>query len=172
MSSSSDSGGEAEAAFSEALKCGWRAHPDSGVVDLIPIPVVVVISRWDLFQQKGNQESRRTLINALRYHAHINGASIVCTSTKIASSLQQFRNILKFTAISHTHTSRHTSFEQKDTNKPICIPCRQDSLESIPFPPSALTHNNNVWSRVVEEIFPSKKGEDAPPRVTHTKGCG
>lgn len=63
----------------------WEAlgegHPDKDTLDPIPIPIVIVGTKYDLFQDF-EPEQRKVICKTLRFVAHMNGASILFASDK------------------------------------------------------------------------------------------
>ncbi len=73
---------------------------------------------------------RQALFNALRYHAHVNGASIIAVSRKDKTQGNFLRGILNHYAFGNPFKST-TILE---SSKAICVPAGADSLAAIGLP--------------------------------------
>ncbi|CAN0296620.1 unnamed protein product [Pylaiella littoralis] len=154
-----------------------RDHPDLRAVRPCPVPLVIVGNKYDMF--KNNESVRkRTLSQALRFVAHINGASLLFCSAKDKKLKDVFRLAL------NTHLFRANSRKAIETNpeKPLSVPAGSDTLDAIlkVTPPGTrredFVSGNAVtdvamdsWRRAVEDVFGPADLNDEPP-VNHGGG--
>ncbi|CAM9469936.1 unnamed protein product [Ectocarpus sp. 12 AP-2014] len=158
--------GKRDPTFGETLKRKTyaklgRDHPDLRAVRPCPVPLVIVGNKYDVFK---NQESarKRILAQALRFVAHINGASLLFCSSRE----KKLKDILRLTL--NTHLFRAGSRKSRETNpeRPLVVAAGCDSLDSIlkNTPPGTrrddfLSGNGiadgamGVWKRTVEDVF-------------------
>eukprot|EP00903_Cladosiphon_okamuranus_P019562 g17992.t1 len=155
-----------DSSFADALKKKTyaklgRNHPDLRAVRPCPVPLVVVGNKYDIF--KNNESVRkRTLAQALRFVAHINGASLLFCSSKE----KKLKDLLRQTL--NTHLFRASSRKFCDTNpeRALVVPAGSDSLDTIlkATPPGTrredfLSGNAvaegamSAWKRAVEDVF-------------------
>ena len=102
---------------------------DHDSVNPTTIPVVIVCTKMDVFQEQATNK-RKALFNALRYHAHVNGASIIAVSRKDKTQGNFLRGILNHYAFGNPFKST-TILE---SSKAIVVPAGADSFESIGLP--------------------------------------
>ena len=61
----------------------WRTHEDNGKVRPIGVTILIIAHKWDEFEAAFPESDYRKLAcKALRYYAHMNGASLVCSQHK------------------------------------------------------------------------------------------
>ncbi|KAL3933193.1 MAG: hypothetical protein SGPRY_000394 [Prymnesium sp.] len=83
LATSGSAGAEKAAKIRELSLEMWREHPDESRVLPLGVPVVVLAHKWDAFEEEfGEAEYRKMLTRVLRYFAHANGASLICTKHK------------------------------------------------------------------------------------------
>jgi len=107
---------------------------DNDEVQPFPIPLIIVGSKYDLFQNMDFEE-KKLIQGALRCIAHCNGATLLFTSSKIESTLKVLRHVLNV-ATFDAKINKNRSIEE---HKPIYVPFGQDSVEDIGNPPKSLT---------------------------------
>jgi dynein light intermediate chain 2 len=76
----------------------WRGHEDAQQIDLLPIPVVVIANKYDVFLNE-ETEKLKWMSRVLRYFAHKNGASLLYISsrdTRATTALRATLNHLIF----------------------------------------------------------------------------
>jgi dynein light intermediate chain 2 len=86
--------GEAEAMQARAEERVGANHPDAGVVNASVVPLVIVATKYDELKSE-DSASRKTLMQALRFLAHANGASLVTASTKDKVSRDMWRSLAR-----------------------------------------------------------------------------
>jgi hypothetical protein len=89
-----ESPGEAEAMQARAEERVGANHPDAGVVNASVVPLVIVATKYDELKSE-DSASRKTLMQALRFLAHANGASLVTASTKDKVSRDMWRSLAR-----------------------------------------------------------------------------
>ncbi|CAM9966207.1 unnamed protein product [Scytosiphon promiscuus] len=155
-----------DSSFAEALKKKTyaklgRDHPDLRAVRPCPVPLVIIGNKYDIF--KNNESARkRTLAQALRFVAHINGASLLFCSSKEKRLKEVFRQTL------NSHLFRSNSRKSTETNpeRPLAVTAGSDSLDAILKATPAGTRREDfvsgnavtdgamgAWKRAVEDVF-------------------
>lgn len=110
----------------------YAGHADRSRIMSIPVPVLIVANKLDVFQN-ASQEQLKAMAATLRYHAHMNGASLMYSSKSQKPLLQSFR-----TRISrHLLNKSNGKSSQIDPLKPIIVPAGTDSLAAIGNPLNA-----------------------------------
>ncbi|KFP80270.1 Cytoplasmic dynein 2 light intermediate chain 1, partial [Acanthisitta chloris] len=129
-----------------------RDHPDYELVDPFPIPLMIIGSKYDLFQEF-DSEMRKIISKTLRFVSHYCGASLVVFG-------KCFPNAFSFFLFSKSVSV--------DPSKPLFIPAGLDSLSQIGPPPASdsdigkLRANTpwELWKKVFEKTFPPKSLRD------------
>lgn len=156
--SSGGQGASRVQALRSSRKEAFEGHPDAALVRPLPVPLVIIGTKWDVFVSESDAEKRKWLCRALRYHAHLNGAHLVCTSTVEKQSLKAMQNTLR--GLFFGGGSRGSGGEQFDhSSKPIHIPVARDSFEQIGHAGSSGRTGEADWAALVEEVFPKHLGE-------------
>lgn len=83
----------------------WERHEDSGKVRPMGIAVLILAHKWDEFEAAFPESDYKKLAcKALRYYAHLNGASLACAQHKD----KQVRAVATRSSTGHPHHSaRH-----------------------------------------------------------------
>ena len=113
-------------------------HPDENVVDVKPVPVIILGNKYDIFK---NDESlkKKALCQALRFIAHKHGASLAFVSAKDKPLQQSFRSLLSH-ALFQTKKDRidgtgvfgkHKQAPVFTTDQPLYVPSGADTFEAI-----------------------------------------
>ncbi|KAJ3054405.1 Cytoplasmic dynein 2 light intermediate chain 1 [Rhizophlyctis rosea] len=143
-------------------------HPDKNALTPLAVPVVLVGTKWDVFRDL-ESEKRKVICKALRYAAHIHGASLVFTSQKDENLVAKTRQILSHHAF---RTSPPKSI-QIDHSKPVLVLAGQDSLSQI-GPPTVYDSTATVvgkqqvatwrqWRSEVERVVGSTGNQQQVP---------
>nr|XP_033792736.1 cytoplasmic dynein 2 light intermediate chain 1 isoform X1 [Geotrypetes seraphini] len=139
-----------------------KDHPDRELIDPFPIPLVIVGSKYDIFQDF-DSEKRKVICKTLRFLAHYYGASLMFTSKSEALMLKT-RNLINHLAFGLEKSKTLSA----DINKPLFIPAGLDSLSQIGSP-STLDRDigqlhartpMELWKKVYERTFPPKNSSD------------
>lgn len=134
------------------------SHPDSLGINPSVLPIVIVASKYDVFSELESMK-RRLLLQALRFLAHVNGASLMCVSSKVKATLGYYRMSMNH----YCFKGDLKKYSQLDTTKPLYIQAGSDTLESIGIPPGvsrsefeSSTPANRIskWCEAVEAYFP------------------
>ncbi|XP_074142804.1 LOW QUALITY PROTEIN: cytoplasmic dynein 2 light intermediate chain 1 [Sminthopsis crassicaudata] len=135
-----------------------KDHPDRELIDPFPIPLVIIGSKYDIFQDF-DSEKRKIICKTLRFVSHYYGASLMFAS-KSEALLLKIRGVINQLAFG-IDKSKSISVDQ---NKPLFIPAGLDSLSQIGSPP--LSENElgqlhaqspmDLWKKVYEKVFPPK----------------
>ncbi|XP_061084089.1 cytoplasmic dynein 2 light intermediate chain 1 [Conger conger] len=139
-----------------------KDHPDRELIDPFPVPLLVIGSKFDVFQDF-DSEKRKAICKTLRFLAHYHGASLIFSSKSEAliSKTRGFVNHLAF------GTDRGKTVST-DPSKSLIIPAGMDSLSQIGSPPASdfdigTLHARSpldLWKKVFEKIFPSESTSD------------
>ncbi|XP_072121070.1 cytoplasmic dynein 2 light intermediate chain 1 isoform X4 [Mobula birostris] len=105
-----------------------KDHPDWELVDPFPLPLVIMGSKYDIFQNF-ESEKRKVICKTLRFVAHYYGASLLFFSNKSESTISKMRTVLNNLAFG-TDRSKTISVEY---NKPLFVPAGMDSLSQIEY---------------------------------------
>ncbi|KAH6926210.1 hypothetical protein HPB50_015822 [Hyalomma asiaticum] len=130
-------------------------HPDKKAVTPFPVPLLIIGSKYDIFQNY-ESEKRKVTCRYLRHVAHANGASLLLTSSKNESLISRLKTNLTYMAFGST--SGPTKALHTDHNKPLHITFGEDSFERIDgSTPANSTQVSNCYAVVKKaftEIFP------------------
>lgn len=149
-------------AASEVRQKMWsgmqKDHPDRELIDPFPIPLVIIGSKYDIFQDF-DPEKRKVICKTLRFVAHYYGASLMFTS-KSEALLLKIRGVINQLAFG-VDKSKSICVDQ---NKPLFITAGLDSLCQIGSPPvpdsdigKLQAHSPmELWKKVYEKLFPPK----------------
>ena len=66
----------------DRLKTKFGDHEDKKQMKAMPIPVVIIGTKYDVFANTYESQLKKKLIDALRYTAHTTGADLVFTSVR------------------------------------------------------------------------------------------
>lgn len=113
----------------QAKQCHGDDHPDRELLNPLLVPVVIIGSKYDVFQNF-DPEKKKIISKTLRFLAHTNGASLIYYSNKSDSLISRVQQMITHFAfkgpISHTVSMDH--------NKPIIVPVGSDALGQIGVP--------------------------------------
>ncbi|KAH9491426.1 Cytoplasmic dynein 2 light intermediate chain 1 [Bulinus truncatus] len=116
------------------IKKAWERigeeHPDKNMINPFLIPIVIVGSKYDIFQDF-DSEKRKTICKTLRFLAHIHGSSLQFFSTKQEQLVSRMKSIFSF----YLFDTSASKTIQVDHNKPIFVSAGQDALQQIGTPP-------------------------------------
>ncbi|XP_074844636.1 cytoplasmic dynein 2 light intermediate chain 1 isoform X2 [Carettochelys insculpta] len=135
-----------------------KDHPDHELIDPFPIPLVIIGSKYDIFQEF-DPEVRKIMCKTLRFISHYYGASLVFTSKTEAKA----RGLINQLAFGFDRSK----FISVDQNKPLFIPAGLDSLNQIGPPPASDSdigklHAHtplDLWKKIYVKTFPPKELE-------------
>uniref|UniRef100_A0A2K5QHE4 Dynein cytoplasmic 2 light intermediate chain 1 n=1 Tax=Cebus imitator TaxID=2715852 RepID=A0A2K5QHE4_CEBIM len=135
-----------------------KDHPDREIIDPFPVPLVIIGSKYDIFQDF-ESEKRKVICKTLRFVAHYYGASLMFTS-KSEALLLKIRGVINQLAFG-IDKSKSICMDQ---NKPLFITAGLDSFSQIGSPP--VPENDigkldahspmELWKKVYEKLFPPK----------------
>lgn len=106
-----------------------KDHPDRELIDPFPVPLVIIGSKYDIFQDF-ESEKRKVICKTLRFVAHYYGASLMFTS-KSEALLLKIRGVINQLAFG-IDKSKSICVDQ---NKPLFITAGLDSFSQIGSPP-------------------------------------
>lgn len=72
----------------------WEKHEDRSKVQPLPLSVIVIGSKFDVFANQYESVKKRQVCLALRYICHVNGCDLVFGSTKEKLPAQLFKAML------------------------------------------------------------------------------
>eukprot|EP00276_Gloeochaete_wittrockiana_P001903 CAMPEP_0184674220 /NCGR_PEP_ID=MMETSP0308-20130426/87117_1 /TAXON_ID=38269 /ORGANISM="Gloeochaete witrockiana, Strain SAG 46.84" /LENGTH=300 /DNA_ID=CAMNT_0027121801 /DNA_START=469 /DNA_END=1371 /DNA_ORIENTATION=- len=101
-------------------------HPDKERVDPIGIPVIIIANKYDVFS-RSEVEVAKTMSRALRFLAHMNGATLLYTSILQQPLIQNFLVLMNF----HAFKTSPSKTVVTDHLKPLYVPVGQDNFQSI-----------------------------------------
>mmetsp|Transcript_17374 Transcript_17374/g.40525 ORF Transcript_17374/g.40525 Transcript_17374/m.40525 type:complete len:376 (+) Transcript_17374:61-1188(+) len=136
----------------EALENQDRATP-------FPVQLVIFGTKCDALISDVDPEKRKGLCRALRYFAHMNGASLVFTSVKDKTAMNNMRNFLRQALFGVKATGKAALNDQLDPSKPLCVLAGKDSLQNIGAPTSSRGTGPAGWVDFVASLFPPNQAE-------------
>lgn len=136
----------------EKFAAKYAEHADKERIQAMPIPMAIFATKWDHFEANVDPEKRKQLCKALRFFAHINGASLVCTNLKDKNAMTSMRNLLRLLLFGVA--AKGSNIEQLEHNKPLYIPAGLDSITSIGNPQGSGVCTSNAWKTSIETSFP------------------
>lgn len=115
-------------------KAAWERvgeeHPDKSMMTPFLMPLVIVGSKYDLFQEF-ESEKRKVICKTLRFVAHIYGASLQFFSTKQEQLVSKMRALISH----HLFATAASKSLQTEPNKPLLVPAGLDTIQQIGSPP-------------------------------------
>lgn len=146
----------------EAMARYGNAHPDKDEVTPLPLPVLIVGNKYDAFRDEDSVK-RKGVTQAVRYLAHMYGASVLFTSMKDKNLVSQFRSFMKGFAF---RALPHTASKEVDPAKALFVPAGADLFEDIGLPKSAGWRQDRFgkdqheekarqWIKVASEYYPA-----------------
>jgi len=131
-------------------------HPDKDVLDPLPVPLVILGTKYDLFQDIA-PEHRKLICKTLRFVAHMNGASLHFTSDKDEPLVKNCKALMNHLAFK-SGTIRSNCL---DHDKPLLVAAGHDFLEKVGAPTMAadvgkVSARNplDLWRAAYEQFFP------------------
>jgi len=132
-------------------------HADKDLLDPLPVPLVILGSKYDLFQDF-DSEHRKIICKTLRFVAHINGGSLHFISDKDEGLLAKTKGLMNGLAFKSSTSTRGICL---DHNKPLIVAAGADSLQQIGAPPmtdgklSGRDPNPlELWHEAFDQSFP------------------
>jgi len=135
----------------ETTAQAWAEHTDQSAVRPMPIPLLIFGTKWDAMSAAVDPEKRKGLCRALRYLAHVNGASLIFTSIKEKPTMNLVRNILRKLLFGVEPKGGFP--EQLDTGKPLSVMAAADNLQSIGAP-QGKGQDEQAWRDTMHSLFP------------------
>ncbi|XP_053315373.1 cytoplasmic dynein 2 light intermediate chain 1 [Spea bombifrons] len=139
-----------------------KDHPDRELIDPFPIPLLIIGSKYDIFQDL-ESEKRKVICKTLRFVSHFYGASLMFTSKSesLKTVTRSYINHLAF------GLDRSKSVVV-DHNKPLLVPAGSDSLSQIGSPPASSSDLRQfsgstpmeLWKNVYMRYFPPQNARD------------
>ncbi|OQS00841.1 Dynein 1b Light Intermediate Chain [Achlya hypogyna] len=142
----------------EAMTRYGPTHPDKREVTPLPIPTVILCSKFDTFRDEDGVK-RKGIIQALRYVAHTYGATLQFTSLKDKALATQLRTTINSVVF---HTDGKTT-KEVDPVKAIYVPAGADSFEDIGLPKGSRPQDFDegspekrlkTWLKIAAELYP------------------
>ncbi|XP_063694769.1 cytoplasmic dynein 2 light intermediate chain 1-like isoform X2 [Bolinopsis microptera] len=122
---------DANQIVAECLARYGSDHPDKDNLDIIPIPITIIGTKYDEFQNF-DPEKKKIISKTLRYVAHHHGAHLCYFSSKMEALVMKTRGLLGHlvfkTQLSKTILTDHS--------KPIYVLAGMDALSQIGAPPA------------------------------------
>jgi len=162
LSQESASGARRVAAVGASRAELFAGHPDAQVVRNFPIPLVIFGTKWDVLVSEHDPEKKKGLCRALRYFAHLNGASLIFTSLKEKSTLANVRNVLR--QLLFGVAAKGGLSEQTDHSKPLCVMAGRDTLQAIGTPNASTASPEMAWRELMGVYFPDPNRGSFDPK--------
>ncbi|TYZ69145.1 hypothetical protein PybrP1_010480 [[Pythium] brassicae (nom. inval.)] len=144
----------------DAMARYGSAHPDKDEVTPMPLPLLIIGNKYDTFRDEDTVK-RKGIVQAVRYLAHMYGASVLFTSTKDKNLVAQFRSVMKNCAFRAAGANKGS--KEVDVAKPLFVPAGADLFEDIGMPKSARRqdfsreqHEERAkqWKKIACEYYP------------------
>lgn len=144
----------------EAMARYGNAHPDKDEVTPMPLPLLILGNKYDIFRDEDTVK-RKGIVQAVRYLAHMYGATVLFTSTKDKNLVTQFRSVMKSFAFRSPGVNKGS--KEVDVAKPLFVPAGADLFEDIGMPKTARRqdftkeqHEERAkqWKKIASEYYP------------------
>lgn len=149
LSKQSPAGAARAQAVRKARADVYADHPDLSIVRPMAVSVVIFGTKFDTFSSDTDPQKKKSLCSALRFFAHVNGASLVFTSLKDKAPMNAMRGILR--QLLFGVAAKGGATEQLDPSKPIYISAGKDNLASINTGASGTAQS---WRELIISQFP------------------
>lgn len=106
-------------------------HPDARTISPFPVPLTIVANKYDTFRNAPLQE-QQLLAGCLRYIAHMNGATLLYSSSGSAALSKKVRALLNWHAFGGARPSLGASTAITEA---LVVPAASDMLSAIGAPP-------------------------------------
>uniref|UniRef100_A0A3P9N7I2 Cytoplasmic dynein 2 light intermediate chain 1 n=1 Tax=Poecilia reticulata TaxID=8081 RepID=A0A3P9N7I2_POERE len=150
-----------EKVFSEAQKSKpgdkWQkaAHPDRELISPFPVPLLIIGSKYDLFQDF-DSDKKKVIRKTLRFLAHYYAASLIFTSIKSEGLMSKTKSFFSHLAFGLDRGKTVSC----DSGKPLIIPTGSDSFSQIGAPPST---DIDITERELKD--PAKDPQYSEPQI-------
>ncbi|KAL5257454.1 hypothetical protein ACHWQZ_G012407 [Mnemiopsis leidyi] len=144
---------EANQLVAECLARYGSDHPDKDNLDIIPVPITIIGTKYDEFQNF-DPEKKKIISKTLRYVAHHHGAHLCYFSSKMEALVMKTRGLLGHlvfkTQLSKTITTDHS--------KPIYVLAGMDAISQIGSPPAIVGSRSPLdqWKQLFLSTFPQE----------------
>jgi dynein light intermediate chain 2 len=144
----------------EAMARYGLSHPDKDEVVPMPLPLLILGNKYDAFRDEDSVK-RKGIIQAVRYLAHLYGATVLFTSTKDKNLVTQFRSVMKNFAFRAPGATKGS--KEVDLAKPLFVPAGADLFEDIGMPKTVTRreftkdqHKERAkqWEKIASEYYP------------------
>ena len=111
----------------------WAEHEDRSKVKPLLVPVVLICSKYDACAAQYESARKKTICLALRYIAHLHGASLVFASVREKVPSQLYKVLLM------SHVVEGTAIGKVDTNSnsALNVPTGSDQFSKMGEPEGA-----------------------------------
>ena len=113
----------------------------------LPVSVVVIGSKFDVFANQFETVKRKQVCLALRYICHANGCDLVFGSVKEKLPAQLFRSML-FLRSSPASDTQAPSKVERDHNQPLNVYAGSDTFAQIGEPEGAGMRRNVAFEKL------------------------
>lgn len=137
------------------------SHPDKEEVTPMPLPLLILGNKYDAFRDEDSVK-RKGVVQAVRYLAHMYGATVLFTSTKDKNLATQFRSVMKNFAFRAPGSNKGS--KEVDLAKPLFVPAGADLFEDIGMPKTATRRQDfskdqheeraKQWKKIASEYYP------------------
>ena len=120
----------------------------------MPVSVVVIGSKFDVFANQFESIKKKQVCLALRYIAHANGCDLVFASIKEKLPAQYFKAMLN----RYLQPDLPLGRVERDHNQPLNVYTTSDAFAQIGEPEGAGNRRNvafeKLWQDLIEQIIP------------------
>lgn len=149
------------------MRAQWERHEDRSKVQPLPLSVIVIGAKFDVFANQYESVKKKQVCLALRYIAHANGCDLVFASVKEKLPTALFKAMLG----RYLGEVSAPPKVERDHNQPLNVYAGADTFAQIGEPEGAGNRRNvafeKLWQEVVEAQIPKMavQGAKDPAQV-------
>lgn len=146
-----------------ALRLG-EGNPDINTLDVFPIPMLIIGSKYDLYQNF-DPEMKKQICRCIRSVAHLVGASILFFSSQMTIHNKVLRDVLNSMGFGTlTKPIRQTTVDYY--MGPLLVACGQDSWEKIVSPAKSFLQIGETFNSALNYDQKARAKRDLPKDPT------
>jgi dynein light intermediate chain 2 len=151
-----------------AARLGLEGHVDARKLSPLPIPVMVLGAKYDVFQNL-DPAVRRPVVSALRFVSHLHGASFFAVSGKLRQTMSCFRAWMNH-FVFRLEPKGVAKTKVVEGEAPPLVPPGSDTFESIGCPPGvgesdimvgSVEDRVKPWAQWVASMHPPTPPDDS-----------
>jgi len=127
------------------IRAHWDKHEDRSKVNPMPLSVIVIGSKFDVFANQFESVKRKQVCLAMRYISHAHGCDLVFASVKEKLPASLFKGMLAYR--STPQDSQQTKVE-RDHNQALNVYAGSDAFAQIGEPEGAGMRRNVAFEKL------------------------